>query len=147
MMQLAATRQLPALAQQALWVYRGDHKTGAKLKTCHDFVRRFGVDKEVIVFSDMDAKGLEIALTTPFGKFWLGPTADAWQLLLQSRIASHSGLDKQSAAMHYLLGLLAANSLAKSLTELILLLKQERSSFRQEHAHGQQVQLELFKMY
>ncbi|QCW82210.1 hypothetical protein [Methylotuvimicrobium buryatense] len=61
------------MARRALWAYRGDPKTGSKINVCHDFVDRFGADKTVVVFSDMDPKGLEIALTMPHANYWLGP--------------------------------------------------------------------------
>ena len=102
-MQLCNTFILPPLCQKALWIYRGDHKNGAKVNACHDLLNRFGQDRDVIVFSDMDPKGLEIALTIPNANYWLGPETEIWIDCLRSRQASHSGYDIQSKAMQYLL--------------------------------------------
>lgn len=71
---LCVSFELPPMARQALRVYRGDPKTDV----CRDFVDRFGVNKTVVVFSDMDPKGLEIALTIPHANYWLGPVPEAW---------------------------------------------------------------------
>ncbi len=146
LMQVCGECNLPPFARQALWVYRGDHKSGAKVNTCYDFVRRFGTNKEVIVFSDMDPKGLEIALTIPFANFWLGPVENLWQTVLKSRNASRSGFDDQSEAMAFLLKLLNSNSLSLPFMKLISLLHDERSSFRQEHAYSYNAVLELFPL-
>lgn len=134
---------LPLADRQALWVYRGDYKSGAKANTCLEFVQRFGTDKTVIVFSDMDPKGLEIALTTPYAKFWLGPNAGDWRSLLASRQASRSGFDNQTEAMTYLLGLVDSNSLSAAFKQLIAVLCEQRSSFRQEHAYSLNAALAL----
>lgn len=144
MMQVCGASKLPSLARQAIWIYRGDHKSGSKVNTCHDFLKRFGGNKQVIVFSDMDPKGIEIALTMPFAKFWLGPEKDSWLPFLKSRNASRNGFDNQSVAMDYLLRLLDSNSLSMPLTELITTLRDERSSLRQEFVYSLNVPLEIY---
>jgi len=145
-MQLCHSWQLPVPDRQALWVYRGDYKSGAKANSCRDFISRFGVGKTVIVFSDMDPKGLEIALTLPFAQFWLGPDEDSWRTLLTSRFASRIGFDTQSEAMAYLLRQLDSNGLSEPFKRLISVLRDERSSFRQEHAYSYNAVLELFPL-
>lgn len=142
-MPLCHAWQIPAVGQQALWVYRGDNKSGAKASACRDFIERFGGDKTIIVFSDMDPKGLEIALTFPFAKFWLGPNAASWRPLLNSRYASPVGFDIQSEAIDYLLRQLDSNSLSEPFKNLISVMRDQRSSFRQEHTYSHDVLLEL----
>lgn len=136
--------QISCIDPQALWVYRGDHKSGAKAQACRDFVERFGADKTVIVFSDMDPSGLEIALTMPHADYWLGPEQKAWRTCLQSKLANREGFDLQADASAYLQGLSDRARLSSELNRLLTCLKEERSSFRQEHMFSQRVELELF---
>lgn len=137
---------LPPLAQQALWVYRGDHKTGSKTNVSRDFILRFGDYKKIIVFSDMDPKGLEIALTMPFANYWLGPEETAWSSCLQSRYANRSGFDLQHRAMTYLQRKSDQQALSESLKKLLANLQTERSSYRQEHMYGHKVALDIFPL-
>lgn len=143
-MQLCNTFQLPFLCQNALWIYRGDHKTGAKIDVCHDLLNRFGVNKEVIVFSDMDPKGLEIALTIPYANYWLGPEPRTWDNCFKSKHASRSGYDKQGDAMASLLKKCDTELLAEPFRNLVLRMKNERSSYRQEHSYAHNIHLSLF---
>jgi hypothetical protein len=145
-MQLCNQLALPGLCQNALWLYRGDHKSGAKAEACYDLLTRFGQDKEVIVFSDMDPKGLEIALTMPHAKYWLGPEMAQWSTCLQSDYASRSGYDIQSKAMGYLLKQRNKGILSTEIVELILQMRKEQSSYRQEHMFAHQVTLSLFAL-
>ncbi len=142
-MQLCNQLTLPRLCQNALWLYRGDYKSGTKAEACYDLLNRFGQDKEVIVFSDMDPKGLEIALTMPYAKYWLGPDITQWSTCLQSKYASRSGYDIQSKAMGYLLKLKEKGILSTEIVELILQMQKEQSSYRQEHMFAHQVPLSL----
>lgn len=144
MMQLCSTFELPAICRTALWIYRGDHKTGAKINACYDLLNRFGTDKDVIVFSDMDPKGLEIALTIPHADYWLGPELSTWAECFNSNCASRSGYDKQSAAMASLLNKYDTGFFAEPFRDLILRMKNERSSYRQEHSYAHNVGLSLF---
>jgi len=143
-MQLCSTFQLPLLCQNALWIYRGDHKTGTKIDACYDLLNRFGVNKEVIVFSDMDPKGLEIALTIPHANYWLGPEPRTWDNCFKSKHASRNGYDKQGVAMASLLKKCDTGLLAEPFRDLVLRMKNERSSYRQEHSYAHNIQLSLF---
>ncbi len=142
-MQLCSAFKLPSLCQDALWVYRGDHKTGARIDACHDLLNRFGTDKDVIVFSDMDPKGLEIALTV-HADYWLGPESSTWDNCFKSKQASRSGYDKQGMAMAFLLNKRDAGFLTELFSELVSRMKNERSSYRQEHCYAHDVRLSLF---
>lgn len=144
LMQLCHTFKLPSLCQDALWIYRGDHKTGAKINACHALLNRFGTDKNVIVFSDMDPKGLEIALTIPHANYWLGPDPGIWNNCFKSKQASRSGFDKQGVAMDFLLKECDKGLLAEPFRDLVLRMKNERSSYRQEHSYTHNVHLSLF---
>jgi len=143
-MQLCGTFKLPSFCQDALWIYRGDHKSGAKISACYDLLNRFGKNKVVIVFSDMDPKGLEIALTIPHAQYWLGPELRTWDDCFNSAYASRSGYDKQSDAMAFLLKTRDTGLLADPFSELVLRIQKQRSSFRQEHGYAHNVNLSLF---
>lgn len=145
-MQLCCQLKLPGLCQNALWIYRGDSKTGAKVEACYDFLRHFGKDKQVIVFSDMDPKGLEIALTLPHPNYWLGPVKEQWTSCLQSKTANKQGYDLQSESMKYLLNKDNHGELAEPIHDLILQMQAERSSYRQEHMIAHQIDLALFEI-
>lgn len=142
-MPLCHSWRIPCVDEKALWIYRGDYKSGATANTCLKFLQRFGDKKTVIVFSDMDPKGLEIAQTLPFAKFWLGPSQNSWQRLLKSKYASQIGYDTQSQAAAYLLGMLDSNLISSNFRNLISVLRDTRSSFRQEHTYSHNVVLEL----
>jgi len=135
--------KIPAQVNSALWIYRGDYKSGAKIDACHALLNRFGNDKEIIVFSDMDPKGLEIALTIDNARYWLGPEPNGWRNCLTSKVASRSGFDSQGVAMNYLLKQQKAGSLSDPFKELISLLNTERSSYRQEHMSAHNIPLAL----
>jgi len=143
-MPLCHTWQLSLADPHALWLYRGDHKSGAKAEACCDFLQRFGAGKTVIVFSDMDPKGLEIALTMPHARYWLGPESSAWDDCFNSAYASRSGYDKQSDAMAFLMKTHDEGLLTEPFSELVSRIRKERSSFRQEHCYAHNVGLSLF---
>ncbi len=143
-MQLCSTLTLPALCQNALWIYRGDYKSGAKIDACYNLLNRFGKNKAVVVFSDMDPKGLEIALTMPHAQYWLGPGLRTWDHCFKSDYASRSGYDQQAVAMAFLLKKCDMGFLSEPFRELILRMKNERSSYRQEHSYAHNIGLSLF---
>ncbi|NQY88740.1 MAG: hypothetical protein HRT51_13530 [Colwellia sp.] len=55
---------------QALWLYRGDVKPQQTANSSYYFFRRFKGEIPLICFSDLDPKGIEIALTS-HADFWL----------------------------------------------------------------------------
>jgi hypothetical protein len=125
-MQLCSRFKLPDVCRNALWIYRGDNKTGARIDACHDLVIRFGNNREVVVFSDMDPKGLEIALTIPHADYWLGPEPSTWDDCFKSDYASRSGYDKQRAAMAFLLNKRDTGLLSEPFTDLVSRMEDER---------------------
>lgn len=136
---------MPAPLHEALWIYRGDSATGARVDACHDLLCRHAAGKTVIVFSDMDPKGLEIALTMPAASHWLGPDETMWASCLKSKYASRSGFDVQGEAMAYLLSI-DKTGLSTELAALMAALSDERSSFRQEHMLAHAVPLALYPL-
>jgi len=143
-MSLCASFELPPMARRALWAYRGDPKTGSKTNVCHDFVDRFGANKTVVVFSDMDPKGLEIALTMPHANYWLGPVPESWQTWLKKQeVGNSDGYYLQARSMTYLKRLSGAGALSEPMSALIECLQNERSSCRQEHMYSHKIELGL----
>ncbi|TWX65285.1 hypothetical protein ESZ36_18610 [Colwellia demingiae] len=55
---------------QALWLYRGDVKAQQTSNTSYQFFRRFKGKVPLVCFSDVDPKGIEIALTSD-ADYWL----------------------------------------------------------------------------
>ncbi|WP_031434083.1 DUF7281 domain-containing protein [Methylomarinum vadi] len=145
-MSVGPALQLPPRAQSALWVYRGDHKTGAKADICRQFLTRFGAEKTVIVFGDMDPEGLEIALTMPHADYWMGPAENVWRTCLRSRQANRDGFDLQSQAVVYLQHLADNNTLTVPMKNLLECLRQERSTYRQEHMASHRIPLDIFSL-
>jgi len=143
-MPLCHTWQLPLADPHALWLYRGDHKSGAKAEACWDFLQRFGADKTVIVFSDMGPKGLEIALSMPHARYWLGPELSEWDGCFKSGSDNCSGYDAQSNAMAFLMKTHDAGLLSEPFSELVLRIRKELSSYRQQHVYAHNVSLSLF---
>ncbi|MGR8929882.1 MAG: DUF7281 domain-containing protein [Gammaproteobacteria bacterium] len=145
-MPLSHNWRIPCIDRQALWVYRGDYKSGAKAHACRAFVERFAADKTIVVFSDMDPKGLEIALTMPNADYWLGPKEAGWRTCLRSQLANREGFDLQNAALSYLQRLSDEEKLSSSFNELLRCFNEERSSYRQEHMYNQRIELALFSI-
>lgn len=56
--------------EDALWVYRGDAKKHQQTGTAYQFFRRFSASHQSVCFSDVDPKGIEIALTS-HADYWL----------------------------------------------------------------------------
>ena len=55
---------------KALWLYRGDVKAQQKTSTSYHFFRHFKGNTPLVCFSDLDPKGVEIALTSG-ADYWL----------------------------------------------------------------------------
>ncbi len=55
---------------KALWLYRGDVKAQQTTNTSYQFFRRFKGHIPLVCFSDLDPKGIEIALTSD-ADYWL----------------------------------------------------------------------------
>lgn len=143
-MQICHQLALPDECQNALWLYRGDNKTGARVNACYQLLKQFGQSKLIIAFTDMDPKGLEIALTLPYAKYWLGAQQSTWIDCLSSQYGNTEGYDKQANSMKYLLN---QQNLSIPFQALIKLLHDKRSSIRQEHLYAHQISLDSIKLH
>ena len=143
-MQLCGSFKLPLLCHDALWIYRGDHKSGSRVDACYDLIKRLGNNKDLIVFSDMDPKGIEIALSIANANYWLGPEMSEWENCLASQYASRSGYDLQGVEMKYLLK--QKHTQPEPIKILIEQMANYRSSYRQEHMFSHNIPLSLHKL-
>ena len=66
------TLDIPDCLKSALWIYRGDIKKQQKSSSAYHFFRRFETSHQLICFSDLDPKGIEIAMTSG-AHYWLTP--------------------------------------------------------------------------
>ncbi|MBL4899835.1 MAG: hypothetical protein JKX76_09375 [Colwellia sp.] len=67
---LADTLTVGIDLNDALWVYRGDAKKYQQTGIAYQFFRRFAASHQLVCFSDVDPKGIEIALTS-HADYWL----------------------------------------------------------------------------
>lgn len=84
---------------QALWLYRGDVKAQQTSNTSYQFFRRFKNCIPLICFSDLDPKGIEIALTSQ-ADYWL--TLKNTQDVDMPLVGSEQEWYKQGASITFL---------------------------------------------
>ncbi|PKI16225.1 DUF7281 domain-containing protein [Colwellia sp. 12G3] len=84
---------------QALWLYRGDVKAQQTTTTSYQFFRHFKGNIPLICFSDLDPKGIEIALTS-HADFWL--TLKNTNDVTMPLLGNEQEWYKQSASVSYL---------------------------------------------
>jgi len=84
---------------KALWLYRGDVKAQQTSNTSYDFFRRFKKNIPLICFSDLDPKGIEIALTSN-ADYWL--TLENTHEVTMSLSGCEQEWYKQRAAIDFL---------------------------------------------
>jgi hypothetical protein len=85
----------------ALWVYRGDIKKQQSTSTAYKFFRRFK-NHQRICFSDVDPKGIEIALTS-HADYWLTiQNIEDFKQVVNSLEGSEQEWFKQGASIKFL---------------------------------------------
>tara|TARA_B100000809_G_scaffold124953_1_gene123208 strand:+ start:1565 stop:2551 length:987 start_codon:yes stop_codon:yes gene_type:complete len=84
---------------QALWLYRGDIKPQQTTNTSYEFFRRFKDNTPLICFSDLDPKGIEIALTCN-ADYWL--TLDDTNEITMPLSGDEQEWYKQSVSVNFL---------------------------------------------
>lgn len=85
---------------QALWLYRGDVKAQQTTNTSYQFFRRFKGKIPLICFSDLDPKGIEIALTS-HADYWL--TVENTNEIIMPLAGDEQEWYKQGASIDFLL--------------------------------------------
>lgn len=84
---------------QALWLYRGDVKPQQTTNTSYEFFRRFKDNIPLICFSDLDPKGIEIALTCN-ADYWL--TLNDTNEITMPLLGDEQEWYKQSVSINFL---------------------------------------------
>lgn len=84
---------------KALWLYRGDVKAQQTTNTSYQFFRRFKGHIPLVCFSDLDPKGIEIALTSD-ADYWL--TVENKNEITMDLTGSEQEWYKQGASISFL---------------------------------------------
>lgn len=132
---------------QALWLYRGDIKAQQSTNTSYQFFRRFNKSIPLICFSDLDPKGIEIALTS---------NADYWLTLKDSKAVdmplqgNEQEWYKQGASIFFLLEQIKETNLQSngntenhSWQNVFSILLTHRKTLKQEHMLKHKLALSL----
>jgi hypothetical protein len=129
---------------QALWVYRGDVKPQQTTNTSYQFFRRFNGVLPLVCFSDLDPKGIEIALTSE-ANYWL--TLKNLEQLTIPLSGNEQEWYQQHAAKSFLESKLEKHVQKKqeevSWIDYYNLLNQKHSTLKQEHMLQHQLALNL----
>lgn len=139
-MAVLAKLNMPTELQDALWVFRGQPKKERHTEKAYQFFRRFKNTHQLICFSDLDPKGIEIALTSE-AEYWLTPEdSDVINIDLKGFETEWS---KQGNAIKYLKGKVDLPIKCKLAFEKMLT---NRKTLKQEHMLPYNIKLGLFAL-
>jgi hypothetical protein len=139
-MAVLAKLNMPTELQDALWVFRGQPKKERHTEKAYQFFRRFKNTHQLICFSDLDPKGIEIALTSE-AEYWLTPEdSDVINIDLKGFETEWS---KQENAIKYLKGKVDLPIKCKIAFEKMLT---NRKTLKQEHMLPYNIKLGLFAL-
>jgi len=135
---------------QALWLYRGDVKAQQTSMTSYQFFRRFKNTIPLVCFSDLDPKGIEIALTST-ADFWLTlAETDKVNLPLEGdeqewykQGASISFLNKQIQDSNHQVNKITKNQCWQQVFATLLT---HRKTLKQEHMLKHKLTLSLIEL-
>lgn len=131
---------IPESLKSALWLYRGDAKKQRRTSSAYQFFRRFKDTHQLICFSDLDPKGIEIALTSG-ARYWL--TADDDSVINIELQGEEKEWFKQSKAIKYLEDIIDLPEKCQSaFTEMSC----SRKTLKQEHMLAHKIKLDLFAL-
>ncbi len=128
---------------QALWLYRGDVKPQQTTNSSHQFFRRFKGTIPLICFSDLDPKGIEIALTS-HADFWL--TLNNANEVDMALLGIEQEWYKQKASIDYLLKQENDNEEKHQWQQSFEILKHHKKTLKQEHMLKHKLELTLLKI-
>lgn len=124
----------------ALWLYRGDIKNQQKTSSAYQFFRRFIKSHQLICFSDLDPKGIEIALTSG-AQYWL--TAEDDDVINMALQGQEKEWFKQQSAIKYLQG---RSDLPEKCKSTFQNMRNSRKTFKQEHMLKHHIKLALYPL-
>lgn len=131
---------IPDELQNALWLYRGDNKNQQKTDSAYQFFRRFKSSHQLICFSDLDAKGIEIALTSG-ADYWL--TAQDCNVVNIELQGEENEWFEQSDALKYLH---RQTALPMQCQNALTTMMASRKTLKQEQMVAHQIKLASYKL-
>ncbi|ALO34820.1 hypothetical protein CMT41_08895 [Colwellia sp. MT41] len=134
---------LPIDLTKALWLYRGDVKPQQTTNTSYQFFRRFKGKIPLICFSDLDPKGIEIALTSQ-ADFWL--TLKNTHEVAMALLGSEQEWYKQKSAIDFLLKQEKTNEEKQPWQYSFDILQHHKKTLKQEHMLKHKLELALLKI-
>ena len=131
---------IPESLHSALWLYRGDIKKQQQTSSAYQFFRRFKDNHQLICFSDLDPKGIEITLTSG-AQYWLAPEDDnVTNIELQG---DENEWFNQQAAIKYLEGKVELPEKCQMAFSEML---NNQKTLKQEHMLAHNIKLGLYKL-
>lgn len=130
---------------KALWLYRGDVKAQQTTNTSYQFFRRFKGHIPLVCFSDLDPKGIEIALTSD-ADYWL--TVENKNEITMDLTGSEQEWYKQGASISFLqkkISTMPSQQVA-CWQKLFENLQTYRKTLKQEHILKHNVALTLLEL-
>jgi hypothetical protein len=128
-----------------LWLYRGDVKAQQTTNTSYQFFRRFKGQIPLVCFSDLDPKGIEIALTSD-ADYWL--TVENKNEITMDLTGSEQEWYKQGASITFLqkkISTMPSQQVA-CWQKLFENLQTYRKTLKQEHILKHNVALTLLEL-
>lgn len=135
-----ALLDIPEILQEALWVYRGDIKTQQSTGSAYQFFRRFRDSNQLVCFSDLDPKGIEIAMTCD-AHYWL--TAEDSKAVSIALQGHEYEWFVQMKAIKYLQ---KKSDLPKKCKAAFLEMCDNRKTLKQEHMLEHNIKLDLYEL-
>jgi hypothetical protein len=131
--------KIPESLKDALWLYRGDQKAQQNTGTANQFFKRFKKTNNLVCFSDLDPKGLEIALKSGATQ-WL-TIADNSDLCLDLQ-----GVENEWFNQKETIAFLSKLQLSAHQKMLFEKMKQTQKTLKQEHMIAHSLNLDLFEL-
>ena len=131
---------IPESLQSALWLYRGDIKKQQQTSSAYQFFRRFIKTHQLICFSDLDPKGIEIALTSG-AQYWL--TAEDDLVINMQLQGEENEWFNQASAVKYLQEQTNLSSKCQSAFNNMC---EHRKTLKQEHMLKHDIKLDLYSL-
>ena len=131
---------IPDHLQSALWIYRGDIKKQQSTSTAYQFFRRFQHTHQLICFSDLDPKGIEIAITSG-AHYWL--TAEDTSIVDIELQGDEYEWFKQTKTIKYLQ---AKSDLPEKCQVAFIDMCLNRKTLKQEHILKHHIKLGVYSL-
>ena len=130
---------------KALWLYRGDVKAQQTTNTSYQFFRRFKRHIPLVCFSDLDPKGIEIALTSD-SDYWL--TIENTDEITMELSGNEQEWYKQGASISFLQKKISTTPSQEVVCwqKLFENLQTHRKTLKQEHILKHNVALALLEL-